>query len=177
MSRKTFKVAISVHLLLLRNHEILLMRRINTGYGDGLYSLVAGHLEVGETVSQAVIREAFEEVGITLHPQNVSIVHVMHHRSGETRLSLFFRAGNWEGEPANMEPEKCDDLQWFPQAALPENMVPYVKRALEQSQNGELFSEFGWDDPPLKQISLRQIKEIFKYIVIRLKSNINDQSR
>lgn len=154
MSRKTFKVAVSVHLLLVRGNDILLMRRINTGYGDGLYSLVAGHLEEGETVSQAIIRETFEEVGITLHPQNANIVHVMHHRSGETRLGLFFEAGTWEGEPANMEPEKCDDLRWFPKSALPENMVPYIKRALEHYQNHELFSEFGWKEPPSRSLWL-----------------------
>ena len=41
--RSRFPVA--VHLFFLRDDQILLLRRFNTGYEDGKYSVVAGHLE------------------------------------------------------------------------------------------------------------------------------------
>lgn len=44
------KVNLSVHLLLLNKDNILMLRRYNTGYEDGNYSLIAGHLEKNETV-------------------------------------------------------------------------------------------------------------------------------
>ncbi|NQY54774.1 MAG: NUDIX domain-containing protein, partial [Campylobacteraceae bacterium] len=54
------------YLILIRQNKILLLRRHNTGYQDGQYSTIAGHVEEGESFSQCIIREAKEEAGITL---------------------------------------------------------------------------------------------------------------
>ena len=45
---------------------VLLSRRYQTGWHDGEYSVPAGHVEAGETVTQAALREAREEVGLEL---------------------------------------------------------------------------------------------------------------
>ena len=47
----------TVHLFFFRENQILLLRRFNTGFRDGEYSVPAGHLDGGETVMQAGIRE------------------------------------------------------------------------------------------------------------------------
>ena len=52
------------YLLLVRDTEVLLSRRFNTGYEDGNYSLPAGHVDKGESVADALVREAKEEIGI-----------------------------------------------------------------------------------------------------------------
>lgn len=57
-----FRYPVAVHLFFIRNRQVLLLRRFNTGYEDGNYSVVAGHVDAGETVTQAAIREAEEEV-------------------------------------------------------------------------------------------------------------------
>ena len=44
---------VAVHILLRRDDEVLLVRRCNTGYEDGKLSVVAGHVEPGETVTRA----------------------------------------------------------------------------------------------------------------------------
>jgi hypothetical protein len=46
---------VDVHLVLRRDGKILMGRRANTGYGDGLLHLPSGHLERGESVIEAVI--------------------------------------------------------------------------------------------------------------------------
>ncbi len=140
--RSLFPVA--VHLFFRRGDSILLLRRFNTGWEDGQYSVPAGHVETGETVTQAAVREAREEVGVNLTRDQLRVVHIMNRKSEDERIDFFLAVGGWDGEIVNAEPEKCDDLAWFPVASLPVNLIPYVRRAFENYQAGLVYSEFGW---------------------------------
>jgi ADP-ribose pyrophosphatase YjhB (NUDIX family) len=137
---------IAVHLLFIKDGNILLLRRFNTGYEDGNYSLVAGHLEAGETVTQTAIREAQEEAGVQIAPENIEVAHVIHRKSNDERIDFFVQVKAWDGEIQNMELDKCDDLSWFPLAELPANTVPYVRNAIQNSRNGVFYSEHGWQN-------------------------------
>lgn len=138
------KFPVTVHLFLLHGDQVLLLRRFNTGYEDGNYSVVAGHLDGDETVKAAAIREAEEEVGVSIPPVNLEVIGVMHRKSGDERVDFFLTATEWSGEPSNQEPDKCDDLNWFSMHSLPENTIPYVRRALSNYRTGIWFDEFGW---------------------------------
>ena len=138
------RFVVAVHLFFLRDDRVLLLRRFNTGWGDGNYSVPAGHVDAGETVTQAAVREAYEEIGVSLEPRAVEVVHVMHRKSDDERIDFFLLVRSWAGEIVNREPDKCDDLAWYPVTSLPGNMIPYVRQALRNYQNGMLFSEFGW---------------------------------
>jgi len=138
------KFPVAVHMFFFRDQEVLLLCRFNTGYEDGKYSLVAGHLDAGETVTQAAIREAGEEAGVRLLPEDLRVAHVMNRKSEDERIDFFIEVRKWEGEIVNAEPEKCDALAWFPLDSLPENMIPYVRAALQRCQQGQYYSEFGW---------------------------------
>jgi 8-oxo-dGTP diphosphatase len=140
-----FRLIPEVHLLLLRQGQILLLQRQNTGYEDGNWSVIAGHVEGREPARVAMAREAWEEAGLRLDPQSLALAHVMHRRSDDERVSFFFRAERWRGEPVNREPHKCSALGWFALDALPNNLVPYVRRAIEHSLAREPYSEFGWE--------------------------------
>lgn len=140
--RTTFPV--TVHLFFLRDHQVLMARRFNTGYADGQYSVPAGHLDGGETVLAAAAREAQEEVGIRLEAEHIHYSSVMHRLDGEERVDFFVHIQSWDVEPFNAEPDKCDDLRWVNVHDLPENTIPYIKRALHNHLNGIRFDEFGW---------------------------------
>jgi 8-oxo-dGTP diphosphatase len=149
MRPKRFRAVIAVHLLLLRGEEVLLLRRANTGYEDGNYSVVAGHLDGNETASQAMVREAAEETGIRVASADLRFVHVMHRKEAteaDERIDLFFSAMRWQGEPEIREPEKCSELLWVALDALPRNVVPYVRAALEHHRQDRFYAEF-WPDP------------------------------
>ena len=134
-----FKLKVAVYLLLIKEDKVLLLRRFHTGWQDGNYGLPSGHLEPNEMVIEALLRETTEEIGIKLNQEDIKFVHTMHRASNY--IDLFFVAKSWIGELKNMESDKCDDLQWFSLNALPENIVPSVKFAIQNYQNGVLFSE------------------------------------
>ena len=142
MSRATFPV--TVHLLFIRGDQILLSRRFNTGYRDGEYSVPAGHLDGNETVIAAGMREANEEIGVTLEANDMAFSSIMHRNEGEERVDFFVHVHKWSGEIVNAEPDKCDDLRWVRVNELPDNTIPYVRRAIENHLNGITFDEFGW---------------------------------
>ncbi len=140
-----FRLIPAVHLFFIREEKILLLRRYNTGYEDGKYSVVAGHLDGGEEVWQAAAREAFEEAGVIIRQGDVETVGVMHRLSNDERVDFFVHVKAWEGELVNREPDKCDELAWFPQDQLPANTIPYVARAISNYREGRWFDSFGWE--------------------------------
>lgn len=141
MSEQRHTLRAAVYLMLIEGNKILLLRRFNTGWKDGNYSLIAGHLDGNETVMQAMVREAQEEGGITIQVEDLNVVHVMHRISDVEYVDFFLLAEKWDGEPKNIEPNKCDDMQWFPLDDLPSNIVLDVKKGIENYKNGVLFSE------------------------------------
>ena len=139
----------AVHLLLFDGDKILLLRRCNTGFCDGCYSVPAGHVEDGESATLALAREAQEEIGIKIQPEDLVFRLVMHRRTPEAqRVDFFFTASRWSGDVVNAEPRKCDDLSWFTCSDLADNMVPYVRAAIDAHLGGYAYAEFGWDQPP-----------------------------
>lgn len=137
------KFIAAVNLILIQDNKILLSRRYNTGFEDGNYSVIAGHMEANESVAGAMSRESMEEAGIMIKPQELQVVHTMHRlTSNGDSFNFFLTTNKWSGEPKIMESDKCDDLSWFPINALPPNLVPYIKSGLENYVKNNTFSEF-----------------------------------
>ncbi len=65
-------------LILVQDGKILLSRRFQTWYEDGNYGLPAGHGEKGETMRQGVVREAKEEIDISIELDDLEFVLVQH---------------------------------------------------------------------------------------------------
>jgi 8-oxo-dGTP pyrophosphatase MutT (NUDIX family) len=138
------KFPVTVHLFLFRENQILLLRRFNTGFRDGEYSVPAGHLDGNETVIAAGIREAEEEAGIKIEADDMDFSSVMHRLEDDERVDFFVCVHKWQGEPYNAEPDKCDELRWVNLNQLPVNTVPYVRQALGNHLNGIQFDEYGF---------------------------------
>ena len=123
-----------------------MLRRFNTGYEDGNYSLVAGHVDDGETFREAMAREAYKEAGLRLEAERLNLVHCMHRNADEERLSLFLEPQEWRGQPVNREPHLCDDLSWFPIHQRSANTIAYIETAIDLVLDGRPYSEFGWSE-------------------------------
>ncbi|MFG1626226.1 NUDIX domain-containing protein [Kribbella sp. NPDC049227] len=145
--QERYTTVVDVYALLQRDDgSILLLERANTGYADGQLCPPSGHLEAGESVIDAAIREAKEEVGVIIRSNDLTCAHVVHYRSpeGQGRIGIFFRTRQWLGEPTNCEPDKCAGLLWANPDNLPDNTVPYSAAAIAQIQAGAQFSVDGW---------------------------------
>ena len=139
-----FRPHAAVYMVFRKNGKILMLRRANTGYEDGMYSLPAGHIDGNETLRTAAVRETQEETGVVIAPEDLAFELVMHRNGDREYLDFFFSIKDWRGEPHNSEPHKCDDLSWFPITELPENTIPYVREAIHDIENGVRYAEFGW---------------------------------
>ena len=147
MSQDRFKLYASVHLLFMKENDVLLSLRENIT-SDGQYSVVAGHLDDGETISEAFIREAKEEVGVEVKPKDLQINTVCHSYSTHNNrqfIQFYAICDKWSGEFKNKEPEKCGDLQFFPINQLPENIVPYIREAIGKVLDKVTYYEWGWE--------------------------------
>ncbi|MCD9146069.1 NUDIX hydrolase [Streptomyces albireticuli] len=141
-----YRTVIGVHLVLQRDDTVLLGLCSGTGWRDGHYHVPAGHLEYGETVTACAVREAAEDLNVTIAEADLRLVHTVHHATLEDdpRIQLFFHATSWRGEPVNAEPDRCADLRWWPLNDLPQPMVDYTAVALNRLHDGEAFSVVGW---------------------------------
>lgn len=148
-TRERFKLSLAVFVFLLREPQILLILRNDTGWLDGHYSVPGGVKEPQETLVEAAIREAQEEVGVTLKPEALQLVHLMHNfTTGQEWIGAFFLARDWEGEVTLNEPHKHAELRWSGIHDLPENISPYVLQALEGYLEKLPYSQFGWEISP-----------------------------
>lgn len=144
MGRENFKFVVAVYVLFEQNGKILLMRRHNTSYADGWFTLPAGHAEQAEGFVDAAVREAKEETGVDIDPKNMELFHISHHiyNSNERCIDFFFKAKSWTGNISNNEPDKCDLMEWYAKDALPEQLLRNVRIAIEDSDRA-LLKEFG----------------------------------
>lgn len=132
---RTLLVA-AAYVALRRDDEVLLHLRQGTGYRDGYWALLAGHVEPGESAHEAAVREAEEEAGVTIDPADLVPLSVLHRfeRGGpavEQRVDFFFSATAWSGDPQVQEPDKAAAMAWFALNDLPDPVVPHERALLE----------------------------------------------
>jgi 8-oxo-dGTP pyrophosphatase MutT (NUDIX family) len=87
-------------------------------------------------VFEAAVREAREEIGVELSPDELRPLCAMHRTHGnqhpiDERVDFFFWCMSWRGEPRIVEPLKSGGLEWFPLTALPDNVVPHERVVLD----------------------------------------------
>ena len=120
--------------------QILMLKRAGTGYYDGYYDLPGGHLEANEDIFDGMIREAKEEIGITIKREDMEILHIYHRYKGGM-LKFVFKTDKYNGTLINNEPDKCEKIEWIDFEYLPENIVPSIKIELDNIKNGVYYSK------------------------------------
>lgn len=132
------KLIPAVYIIIEDDDKLLFLRRSNTGYQDGKLSLPAGHIEKGETPYEAAIREAHEEIGITVYNEEIEIQHVCY-RYEVDRIDYYLKINKWNGDIKNNEPHKCSELVWLQEPT--DEVIGVVKGCIRNIDQNILFSE------------------------------------
>jgi 8-oxo-dGTP pyrophosphatase MutT (NUDIX family) len=141
-----YRVVPAAYVLFRRDEEILLQLRHGTGFMDDHWAAAAaGHVEAGESVYQAAVREAAEEVAVTIDPADLTPLCALHRTQNtglaiDERADYFFECRRWSGEPRRAEPGKSAQLAWFRLDELPEPVVPHELYVFQQLRDGDLAS-------------------------------------
>jgi 8-oxo-dGTP diphosphatase len=131
----------AVYLVLEKANRVLFQLRTATGYRDGEHGLPSGKVESGELLVDAIVREASEEVGLELRPEDLVLSHLMErHTPTGNWLDFFFVCLRWTGQPVNAEPHKCREIAWLQRDA--ESISDYVSEALNAMSAGVAFSRY-----------------------------------
>ena len=139
-----FSLVPAAYVVLRRGPDVLLQLRSGTGYMDDHWATAAaGHVEAGESVHAAAVREVAEELGVTVDPADLMPLCSMHRTGGtglaiDERVDWFFGCERWSGHARLLETDKAAALEWFPLDALPEPVVPHERRVLEALRTGRL---------------------------------------
>lgn len=142
LAERTLLVA-AAYVVLRRGDRVLLQLRRGTGYMDGRWALLAGHVDPDEPVDRAAVREAHEEGGVRIDPADLQPLTTLHRLEVggppvEQRADFFFACDRWSGEPAVQEPDKCAAMRWFGLDELPADVVPHERLVLEGMRDGTL---------------------------------------
>lgn len=142
------------NLLVICESKILLLKRADTAlFYPGYWHIPTGKIAEGESPSQAIIREAFEEVGLTINPELGTVVSINPQNFRDPKLiwhsiNLFYVAKDLQEAPINKEPHMHSEMDWFDVDNLPTPIIPTVKYGIEQYKVGKFYGEFGYPELP-----------------------------
>jgi len=97
----------------------------------GCWSIVGGKVDFLETLEQCAVREAHEEVGLTV--RLVRLLCVTDHclpDEGQHWVSPAYLGQVLAGAARNCEPEKAREVRWFPLRELPPNLTMTARNAI-----------------------------------------------
>lgn len=105
-----------------------MLRNASIRNDRNLWSQPGGAVEFGETIEQAIKREAVEEIGVEV--ELLELLNVNDHMiDGAHWIAPAYLCRIISGELKNMEPEKCEEIRWFSLSALPENLNENTKNS------------------------------------------------
>jgi 8-oxo-dGTP diphosphatase len=132
-------IKVGVGVIIIEDGKTLLTQRIGK-LGGGSYGSLGGHVEFGESLVEALQREAMEELGISL--KDIEFLVCSNIRKYDKHyIDISFTAKIETGEPKIMEPDKIASLGWYPLDDLPSPLFEPVVTALDALRTKQKYFE------------------------------------
>ncbi len=144
MAEEHQRPLIGTHLMLIQNGRLLLQKR-NSGALKGVYTPVSGHVDGHETVIEALVREAKEEAGIVIRPEDLEVKVIAHLPDApykgrrEDIINFFCFTDKYEGVLENKEPEKCESLAFYDVENLPADLMNHIFDVIKAYKSGQTY--------------------------------------
>ncbi len=124
------KPRIGVACVVRKNGKVLLGQR-KGAHGVGTWAPPGGHLEFGETVEACATRELLEETGLKALSLRLGLWVENFMENGQKHyITIFVFIDDFVGDPALLEPDKCEAWQWFDWNNLPQPLFSPVSSAI-----------------------------------------------
>jgi 8-oxo-dGTP diphosphatase len=128
-----FRVGIMV-LIFNQEGKVLLGKRKNA-FAAGEYGIPSGHMEKGETFTQAAIREILEETGVSVREKELLLFALSNYiieNWGDQYLTFDFAVTVVTSSISNQEQDKCEGWEWHDLKLLPTPMHYPAQRTIDQ---------------------------------------------
>ena len=126
---------VGVGVVVIRNNKVLLGKRKNA-HGNHTYNFPGGHLEFGEEIETCAKREVLEETGLIITKTIVGpFTNDIFISEGKHYITIFVVCVSDQGEPKVLEPDKCEEWNWYEWCKLPQPLFIPIANLLKQSFN------------------------------------------
>ena len=112
MNNDDQKTKVGIGVMILKEGRVLLGKRKGS-HGSGEYSFPGGHLEYMESFEDCAKRETLEECGIAIGNIRFQFVANVTAYAPKHYVHIGLIADWIQGEPKNLEPDKCEEWQWL----------------------------------------------------------------
>jgi 8-oxo-dGTP diphosphatase len=131
--------AVGIGVMIRRDQKVLLGRR-KGAHGAGSYGWPGGGLAFGESLFEAVKREALEEAGVVVkNARLLCVSNVVEY--GRHYLDLEFEVTEFEGEPRTLEHDFGDGWNWYDLNALPQPLFKPCELAIRSLKLGQVLND------------------------------------
>ena len=130
-------VRVGVGLYIFNDKNQLLLGLRKSKHDNGTWCPPGGHMEFGETYEETAVREAKEETGLIISPENAifkGVTNDFYPQEDKHYITLHLFCRKYQGEPNVMEPDKCEKWRWFDIDNLPQNLMLPLKNFLVQNK-------------------------------------------
>lgn len=120
------RVHVAVAAIVNQSHEVLISKRPESAHQGGLWEFPGGKLEAGESVTEALVRELNEELGIQLKRFR-PLIKLEHHYTDKSVLLDVWKIDHYEGEAVAAEGQP---IRWQRVDDLDKNAFPAANAAI-----------------------------------------------
>ena len=129
---------VGIGVMIFKDGKVLLGKRKGS-HGSNRYAFPGGHLEYMESFEDCAKRETLEECGININKIKFQLLANMKEYSPKHYIHINLMADWKSGEAKVLEPDKCENWDWYNLNKLPRPLFRACEWAIENYKTGKNY--------------------------------------